>query len=480
MAQIENKQGIEHRVIEIQNIDEAFGYLSQEIKDHSQRVSQYAEILFNQIVAEELGAETGAGRRELIPANRKIVAEAGLYHDIGKAYLPELYQSFNVHFTAEEVAVYKKHVEDGLQLVPSIMKDFEKRKALERRLILNAIEDHHECCDGSGYPMGKMAKEISYMGQIVGLANRLDELSTKIVSETPIEDALEQMKQHDADKFNPEFFNSLYTCRGRIKRVFLSYGSTQVIRGVDTFVKRRQRPMELCYRPMVDAENNLVGYDSQMRFSNGKSNVLVYDEVKHIIAKQGIATDLGLYFVYEACDAMRRFDAYSIPSSAVTIHMMPTFFSKKSVVKGILTALEQQELGKEKLCIGVPASLFEKPTKAFLATLEAMRAAEIPMILTEPDWQGMSPADILGYGIAKVRLQATEDPEQWEQMQSWVQNASESGLQVTIDGVHRLKQRQEAHGMGAQVCAGVLVGDYESESTILAREIAVRQAEVGV
>ena len=470
---------MEKRVVEIHQIEEAFQYLCKEMQDHSQRISQYTELLFAQIVAEDLCTDTGVGRRVFVAENKSVAAEAGLYHDIGKAYVPEVYQIYNSRFTAEEEAVYKKHIEDGMNLVQATMVGFNRRSATHKNMILDGIRDHHETLDGTGYPEGKQGDDISYMGQIVGIVNRFDRISMRTVSENPVDEALDILKNEVPSKYNPDFYKCLCSIRGKLKRVFLVHGEkdSQVIKGVDMFVKRRIRPMELAYRPIWNTEKEFLGYDCQMRFSNGKENVWTYDDVKHIISKQGIAADTCLYFIYEACDALRRFHAYQIPSKRATITMMPLFFSKKGIVKQILTVLEQEEMDKRHIRIGIAATQLEKPTKVLLSTIEEMNKNGIPTIVTELEYPMITPKALKEMGINAVRLSVNASNElEVQQLQKWLSEALYLHIEVAFDGVDKLRNLAILKNMGVSECTGLLAGDYDQEKLILEREIAMRQA----
>lgn len=470
---------MEKRVIDIQQIEEAFTYLSEDVKNHCLRISQYAEVVFTQIVAEDLYQETGAGRRDLVAENKKLIAEAALYHDIGKAYMPELYQTFNVHFNAEELAVYKNHIPDGINLVNATMKGFAKRKAVERHMIEDAINDHHECYDGSGYPAGKTGDEISYAGQIIGMLNYFDNLSMVLVSENPVEEAMEKMKPEVGKKFNPVFFKCLGSCRAKIKKIFYSNGaSPQIIKSVDTFVKRRNRPMELEYRSIIDGEKNFIGYDTQLKFSDGKENTWTYEDVKHIISKQGIAVDTSIYFLYEGCDALRRFDTYELPSESVTIPMLPLFYTKKGIYKNLMKVLEDEEIAKEHIRVALSATMLEKPSKALIATLEEFNANGIRTIVTDLYYMMISPPALKAIGIQAVRLHADMNNEiGLDALQRWVKEAISLGIEVAIDGVDKNKNFQSFQELGVTEYTGILVSDFSKEKEMLEKEIAVRQAK---
>ena len=69
---------------------------------------------------------------------------AGLLHDIGKVRVPEQILNKKANLSDYEMAALKRHPEYAgqiLQRYSDISED-----------VLNIIYQHHECCDGSGYP----------------------------------------------------------------------------------------------------------------------------------------------------------------------------------------------------------------------------------------------------------------------------------------------------------------------------------------
>ncbi len=465
------------RVVTLERIEDAFNMLAPEVQKHCERVSRYAEVVFTQIVVEDLYTETGAGRRYLQAENKDFVREAALYHDIGKAYVPDLYQESHPNFTAEEVALYRKHVAEGMTLVQDKMEGFKKKSATERNIFIETIRDHHEYLDGSGYPNGKQGKDISYVGLIVGMVNDFDHLCMSIVSEDPVEEAVEKMKSELTGRYDPQFFQMFLQCKGKLKRIFAtnSVGSL-AIPTVDTFVRRRIRPMELCYRPIVGAERNFLGYDCGMRFSNGKENVWTYDDVRHIMSKHGLAVDACIYFAYEACDTLRRFQNYDIPNSRVTVPMLPLFFSKKTNVRELLTVLENEEMGTERFRIGIPAELFEKPTKAMTATLEECKLQKLDCMVVDLDFRMVEAKVLADCGVTAVRLKTDSGDElELTYFENWVKTAHDLGIQVMVDGLDKTRQMQRAAALGLCEYTGTMAGDFESEKTILQREIALKQ-----
>jgi hypothetical protein len=88
---------------------------------------------------------------------------AALTHDIGMLHIaPEVINKQGV-FSAEEWRQIQAHVIIGqkiLQGVPGLP-----------ALVSQAVLEHHERCDGTGYPLGRIESELTIHGQIIALAD---------------------------------------------------------------------------------------------------------------------------------------------------------------------------------------------------------------------------------------------------------------------------------------------------------------------
>ena len=92
---------------------------------------------------------------------------AALAHDGGKAEIPPAILQNATRKKFEE-DFYRQHVQFSVQ--------FAKLAGVFSPEALAIIADHHECIDGSGWPMGK--KELSRAARILALVNRYDRLCT--------------------------------------------------------------------------------------------------------------------------------------------------------------------------------------------------------------------------------------------------------------------------------------------------------------
>jgi putative nucleotidyltransferase with HDIG domain len=103
------------------------------------------------------------------PGERRIIALAGLLHDLGKIGVPEAVLRKAGPLTEEEWALMRQHPVIGARIL-SPLEFF-----TEGTLI---VRHHHERQDGSGYPAGLAGEAIPLGARIVAVADVFDALSS--------------------------------------------------------------------------------------------------------------------------------------------------------------------------------------------------------------------------------------------------------------------------------------------------------------
>jgi HD-GYP domain-containing protein (c-di-GMP phosphodiesterase class II) len=116
---------------------------------------------------------TGRSRSEITTA-----ALAGLFHDLGKAKLPISILNSQRQLTDTEEILIMRHPLLGCGLLASL-------PDMPNEVMMAALE-HHERYDGSGYPKGSSASDISEVGHLTAIADAYDAIS----SQRPYKDAL--------------------------------------------------------------------------------------------------------------------------------------------------------------------------------------------------------------------------------------------------------------------------------------------------
>lgn len=105
-----------------------------------------------------LGRHLGLPRRELAH-----LAAIGMLADVGKALLPQALLEKPGMLTPAEHNVVKEHVRLGLE---ALRRDMRLPRPVEE-----AIAQHHERLDGSGYPKGLRGEEIGLHGRMAAIAD---------------------------------------------------------------------------------------------------------------------------------------------------------------------------------------------------------------------------------------------------------------------------------------------------------------------
>lgn len=144
--------------------DVLYQVLLQELTIMRQCLSiEYEKTLFcawlSVLIAKELGMQA-----DLI----KLAFLAGVTHDIGLLHISPGVMHKKEKLTANEWRTIQSHVIIGHLLLQKLDG--------ENSVAANAVLEHHECCDGSGYPVGKTGEQLDIMGQIIGMADSIEAL----------------------------------------------------------------------------------------------------------------------------------------------------------------------------------------------------------------------------------------------------------------------------------------------------------------
>ena len=105
---------------------------------------------------------------DLTEAESYAFVRAAKYHDLGKVEIPDEILNKPGPLTLEEYNQMKNHVDESvLQL-----------KVHYKALVLRIVSEHHERLDGSGYPRGLKADEISPLGRALAVIDTYDAMTT--------------------------------------------------------------------------------------------------------------------------------------------------------------------------------------------------------------------------------------------------------------------------------------------------------------
>jgi putative nucleotidyltransferase with HDIG domain len=126
------------------------------VRNHHSQTYQHCLVVT--AVAVAFGRHLGFSK-----ADKQRLAAAGLLHDVGKAKIPLEILEKPAPLNSEELAVMKHHPSLGFE----VLKD---SPGLQPEM-LDMVVHHHEYLDGSGYPHGLSAREISDLVRTITIAD---------------------------------------------------------------------------------------------------------------------------------------------------------------------------------------------------------------------------------------------------------------------------------------------------------------------
>jgi HD-GYP domain-containing protein (c-di-GMP phosphodiesterase class II) len=90
---------------------------------------------------------------------------AGLFHDIGLLHIDPAVLFKKTELSADEWRAIQSHVVIGYLVF--------KGSDIANQEVARAILEHHECCDGTGYPKAKSAEQLLTLGQVLAQADSI-------------------------------------------------------------------------------------------------------------------------------------------------------------------------------------------------------------------------------------------------------------------------------------------------------------------
>lgn len=177
---------------------------------------------------------------------------AAVFHDIGKAEIPDRILMKPEPLTRAEQALVEQHCEAGARLA--------LQAGLSRR-VASLILQHHEHADGSGYPKHLTGDQIDFLARLLVIVNTFDNLCNPVnpaTALTPYE-ALASMFSSQRKKFDPDLLKLFIKSLGVYPPGSIVLLSNDVY-GIVISVNPNQplRPYALLHMPGIPREAPMV------------------------------------------------------------------------------------------------------------------------------------------------------------------------------------------------------------------------------
>lgn len=399
--------------------EEAFRGLAPVVRQQSVRIAAYTQALFIQACASGFGAQTPAGAERMQPTYADLAYKCGMYHQLGKALVPEEYQLLHSTFTAEEHQLYRKYTTDGRRLVARLQ---ELSSPSRRRgnadpqeeiptenipflMLRESCQQHMERFDGTGYPEGRRGAQISPIAQIVGMAKMFDHLSAEVRSENPLTEAIAAIMAQSGKAFDPALCQVFADCRAKIQSIYIKFihYTMRIPRTIPLVTKSKDRPMGLSYRA-VTAGEQVVAYEAIPWFAGKGEEKEDAATVADRLARTELTADVSFYLLYEAADTLLRIQNCGLNLSYLLVQTIPGLFSRESHLKRFEELFTDQPVDRSRLLLTIPAKMVLEANKGEREVIGRYLRNGIALLLDDYHPESVSPAQLKEWGFTHVRL----------------------------------------------------------------------------
>ncbi|MFI4921598.1 MAG: HD-GYP domain-containing protein [Gammaproteobacteria bacterium] len=155
------------------------------------------------VLAMRFGLHMGLNRPDLIS-----LGLGAMLHDLGKSRIPPLMLVKPKKLNDAELAVVRKHAEDGFATLQST--------GQLTNSVLEIVRCHHERSDGRGYPLGLQGDSVPELARIVALADAYDSLTGGYGYREPMTpaEALRLLKTEASEEYGQELIQDFVRCLG--------------------------------------------------------------------------------------------------------------------------------------------------------------------------------------------------------------------------------------------------------------------------
>ncbi len=247
-----------NKTLELDRVNEAVGWMVESVVRNPDGMVWLTRLKSVDAYTYDHGLNTAIyliafGRHLGLPEDQlQTIGTVGLMQDVGKIKLPRALLDKTSRLSPAELKVFQSHVGHSITVVSS--------SSDSTPSLIDAISQHHERFDGSGYPKGVAGDQISQLGGMAGLVDTYAALISARAYAQPIsvQQALHQLYTSRGQAFRGELVEQFIQCVG----VFPVGSLVELNTGEVAVVVSQNRARRLKPRVMLVLDKDRQSYPS--------------------------------------------------------------------------------------------------------------------------------------------------------------------------------------------------------------------------
>lgn len=235
----------------------------------------------------------------------------------------------------------------------------------------------------------------------------------------------------------------------------------------------RIRAIELFYRPVFDIHLNMaIDYETSMRINDKIQGVIPEKVFMPIAEKSSQATQLNLWAVEEACEAIKRCAEREVDMNSVIIWVSVKTLTKKNFVTQVKKIVDKYDISPESFCFNITESILEAVKDRVIGTINALRELGFRISIDDLGLEYTSLSNLAHYDVDYIGIHKSmiEDILYSEKVQNTVQGiidfCKKIDTQVIVDGIETKEEFDLINKMGADRFSGPYFGEFVKDKQI--------------
>ena len=443
-----------------------FNQLPEDVKSSSRRIQFFGELVLKNMMENGLYSSNPLCTKQGASALKNALK----FYNLGVASLSEALIAQMNTGSHDATDAYRDHVAQGVATLHNIVDFSSLEDSFYWDVLNDVLAQHHENWDGTGYPNGLVAGQISLAARICAVCDRFDMLTTSTDDrdKMTVEAAFEEIQKCAESFFDPVVVEGLSLSLDQINQSIDNGALAKASSGSKTL-----RAIEQLYRPVYDYSNRLTyGYELDLRLNDKELGVLKSDIFLPVAENSSKINELVKWSVEDACETMVNLRKKGRFTGTFFLRMSVKSLVRKNFIENVVRIVKGYELSPEDFCFVIPENMLTMELEKIQEGIEKLRAAGFTVAIagfgTEyANLSGFQSLEVdyimLGEEFVSGILTSIRSKKIAE---SIIELSNRLDTLVIADGVATKEQAEALFAMGCGLMRGTRFGRYTDSAAI--------------